>query len=98
MERAQYEADLARRRYSAVDPDNRLVARSLERDWNEKLTEVEQLQREYATLPKPTALLLTAEERQRILALALRGSRRFGTQRRRRQPSANSCCVTSSKT
>ena len=40
----------------AVDPDNRLVARSLERDWNEKLTEVEQLQREYATLPKPTAL------------------------------------------
>jgi DNA invertase Pin-like site-specific DNA recombinase len=70
LERAQYEADLARRRYGAVDPDNRLVARSLERDWNEKLTEVEQLQREYATLPQPTALHLTPQERQRILALA----------------------------
>jgi DNA invertase Pin-like site-specific DNA recombinase len=70
LERAQYEADLAHRRYNAVDPDNRLVARSLERDWNEKLTEGEQLQREYAALPKPTALLITPQERERILALA----------------------------
>jgi hypothetical protein len=70
LERVQYEADLARRRYTAVDPDNRLVARSLERDWNEKLAEVEQLQREYATVPKPTALALTPLERQRILLLA----------------------------
>jgi DNA invertase Pin-like site-specific DNA recombinase len=70
LERAQYEADLARRRYVAVDPDNRLVARSLERDWNEKLRAVEQLQREYLALPKPTALLITPEERQRILRLA----------------------------
>ena len=70
LERAQYEADLARRRYVAVDPDNRLVARSLERDWNEQLREVEQLQREYLALPKPTALLITPEERQRILRLA----------------------------
>ena len=56
--------------HTAVDPDNRLVARSLERDWNEKLTEVEQLHREYATVAKPTALVLTAGERQRILLLA----------------------------
>src|SRR5436305_3189623 len=70
LERAQYEADLARRRYVAIDPENRLVARSLERDWNEKLSQVEQLQREYATLPKPTALLITPHERERILALA----------------------------
>jgi DNA invertase Pin-like site-specific DNA recombinase len=70
LERAQYEADLARRRYTAVDPDNRLVARSLERDWNEKLASVEQLHREYATVPKPTALVLTALERERILLLA----------------------------
>jgi Recombinase zinc beta ribbon domain len=70
LERAQYEADLAHRRYNAVDPDNRLVARSLERDWNEKLTEGEQLQREYAGLPKPTVLLITPQERERILALA----------------------------
>ena len=70
LERGQYEADLARRRYVAVDPDNRLVERLLERDWNEKLLEAERLQREYAALPKPTALLITPQERQRILALA----------------------------
>ena len=61
---------MAHRRYNAVDPDNRLVVRSRERDWNEKLTEVEQLQREYAALPKPAALLITPQERERILALA----------------------------
>ena len=44
IERAKYEADLARRRYRAVDPDNRLVARSLEREWNEKLADVEKLE------------------------------------------------------
>jgi DNA invertase Pin-like site-specific DNA recombinase len=36
-ERLRYEADLARRRYLQVDPDNRLVADELEREWNEKL-------------------------------------------------------------
>ena len=37
VERAQYEADLARQRYMRVDPANRLVADSLEADWNVKL-------------------------------------------------------------
>jgi hypothetical protein len=69
IERAQYEADLARRRYKAVDPDNRLVARSLEREWHEKLAEVEKLQRERTLLPKPAALLLTAEQREQIRCL-----------------------------
>lgn len=70
IERAQYEANLARRRFMAVDPDNRLVARTLERDWNEKLAAVQQLEREFVAMPKPTALLATPEQRQRILALA----------------------------
>jgi DNA invertase Pin-like site-specific DNA recombinase len=70
IERAQYEADLARRRLFAVEPENRLVARNLERDWNEKLAQVERLEREYATLPRPTARLASPDERQRILALA----------------------------
>jgi DNA invertase Pin-like site-specific DNA recombinase len=70
IERAQYEADLARRRYKAVDPDNRLVARSLEREWNEKLAEVEQLEREYALVPKQAALLLTPVQREQIRHLA----------------------------
>ena len=37
VERAQYEAELARRRYMNVDPANRLVADSLEAEWNNKL-------------------------------------------------------------
>ncbi len=37
VERVRYEADLARRRFLQVDPDNRLVAASLEAEWNEKL-------------------------------------------------------------
>ncbi len=70
LERAQYEADLARRRFLAVDPENRLVARSLERDWNDKLATVAALEREYATLPRLTERLVSPAERQRILALA----------------------------
>jgi DNA invertase Pin-like site-specific DNA recombinase len=69
LERARYEADLARRRFLAVDPDNRLVARNLERDWNEKLAAVEQLQRAEAARPAGTCQPLSAAERQRILAL-----------------------------
>jgi hypothetical protein len=41
VERAQYEADLAQRRYLKVDPDNRLVACVLEAEWNAKLRELE---------------------------------------------------------
>jgi len=37
VERARYEAELARRRYMQVDPDNRLVADVLEAEWNERL-------------------------------------------------------------
>ena len=70
LERAQYEADLARRRFLAVEPEYRLVARTLERDWNEKLAALAALEREYAAMPPLTARLVRPEERQRILALA----------------------------
>jgi len=69
-ERAQYEADLARRRFCAVEPENRLVARTLEREWNEKLAACAALEREYATLPPVTTCPCSPEERARILALA----------------------------
>lgn len=69
-ERAQYETDLARRRYVAVEPENRLVARSLERDWNEKLANLEHLEREYAAWSTHAIRPVSPEERQRILALA----------------------------
>ena len=69
-ERAPYEIDLARRRYVAVEPENRLVARSLEREWNEKLAHLAHLEREYTTWSTHTRHPVSPEERQRILALA----------------------------
>jgi DNA invertase Pin-like site-specific DNA recombinase len=70
LERARYEADLARRRFLAVEPENRLVARNLERDWNEKLAAIEQLEREQAALSVGAAPRLSPEERQCILNIA----------------------------
>jgi DNA invertase Pin-like site-specific DNA recombinase len=47
VQRAQYHADLARRRYLAVDPANRLVADTLEADWNTALRALNQAQDTY---------------------------------------------------
>nr|MBN1229156.1 recombinase family protein [Anaerolineae bacterium] len=69
LERVQYEADLARRRYMAVEPENRLVARTLEHDWNQKLQQLEVLQRAQNRRPTPGDLPLTDQERQQVLAL-----------------------------
>ena len=69
LERARYEADRARRYYQEVEPEHRLVARSLERDWNEKLTVLDQLERDYAQR-RPTASSHVSEaERQGIMNL-----------------------------
>jgi hypothetical protein len=70
LERANYAADLARRRYTSVEPENRLVARSLEKDWNEKLVAVERLEREYAARTSPAHLVASPEERLRIVEMA----------------------------
>jgi hypothetical protein len=70
LERVDYEADLARRRFMAVEPENRLVARSLERDWNAQLVEADRARQEYAALPTRVVHPVTADERQAILALA----------------------------
>lgn len=70
LERARYEADLARRRFLAVEPENRLVARNLERDWNDKLAAVEQREREQRAASAGGKPRLSPEERQRILNLA----------------------------
>ena len=47
IERAQYEAELAKKRYMSVDPGNRLVATELEAAWNQKLRHLEKAQQEY---------------------------------------------------
>src|SRR5262249_56908034 len=63
-------AVVPRRRLLAVEPENRLVARNLEKDWNEKLAAVEQLEREQLAASIGITPRLSPEERQRILNLA----------------------------
>lgn len=50
LQRLEYEANLARRRYEAVDPENRLVASTLEKEWNERLTAVATAKSTYKSL------------------------------------------------
>jgi MerR HTH family regulatory protein len=69
VERARHAAELARRRYLAVDPDNRLVAASLEADWNHALREHTRAQEDHERHAAQTATL-NAEQRAKVLALA----------------------------
>jgi DNA invertase Pin-like site-specific DNA recombinase len=69
IERAHYEAERARRRYEEVEPEYRLVARSLERDWNEKLTVLDQLERDYAEQAPAASSHVSEAQRQGILDL-----------------------------
>jgi DNA invertase Pin-like site-specific DNA recombinase len=68
VERAEYEAALAQRRYEKVDPENRLVAATLEKHWNETLAELDRLRREYDERVQAGAM--SAEEREDIRRLA----------------------------
>ena len=70
VERAQYEAEQARIRYMRVDPNNRLVADTLEALWNEKLRQLEQAREDYEKQREDCARSITQEQKTRILALA----------------------------
>jgi len=70
VDRARYEAGLAERRYKAVDPDNRVIARTLEKEWNDKLGEVERLEREHGEAQRRDGLVIEESERARIMELA----------------------------
>jgi hypothetical protein len=70
VERARYEAELARRRYLRVDPDNRLVADSLEADWNDKLRLLTQAQEACERQRAQDRTLLDEQQRAAILSLA----------------------------
>jgi len=70
LERARHDAELARRRYLKVDPDNRLVADALEADWNARLRHLHQLQSEHEEQRKADEQLLDAGAHGRIRALA----------------------------
>jgi hypothetical protein len=69
VERARHHADLARRRYLAVDPDNRLVADSLEADWNDALRALRAAQDDYEKASAASGML-TDQDSARIRALA----------------------------
>jgi DNA invertase Pin-like site-specific DNA recombinase len=70
LEKADYEARRAERRYKAVDPDNRVVARTLEADWESRLRELEAVRHQYEDARRARRVQLTAEDRKRVRALA----------------------------
>lgn len=69
LTQARYEAELARRQYDRIDPDNRLVAAELERRWNDRLVEVCRLEEQLSAPESDQAAPPRAEERARLLAL-----------------------------
>lgn len=70
VERAQYEADQASLRYMRVDPNNRLVADTLETDWNDKLRAVAQAKEDYDKQHAADGAQLNAEQKAKIVSLA----------------------------
>jgi DNA invertase Pin-like site-specific DNA recombinase len=69
VERAQYQAERAERRYRQVEPEHRLVARGLERDWEDALTALHAAQAELELREQQRPKALTAAEREQLLAL-----------------------------
>ena len=69
VERARYEAERAERQYKAVDPENRLVARGLEKEWETRLQKLASAEAELHRREQQRPRTLTAEERQRINTL-----------------------------
>jgi DNA invertase Pin-like site-specific DNA recombinase len=70
LERAEYEADRAFRQFDAIEPENRLVARPLERKWNEGLKHVEQLKAQIKERKNRLEDRLSNIEEKQILRLA----------------------------
>jgi DNA invertase Pin-like site-specific DNA recombinase len=69
LERARYESERAERQYRAVDPDNRLVARTLESGWEKALTSEREVQEEYDRFLQQTPRSLSDTDRAKIGAL-----------------------------
>ena len=69
VERARYEADKAERRSRAVEPENRLVARGLETEWEQCFRELDHAQAELARRHQQRPTTLTTTERDALLAL-----------------------------
>ena len=70
VERARYAAGRARRQYQLAEPENRLVTRQLEADWEAALAEAARLEADYQRFTEQQPAVLTAAERTDIQALA----------------------------
>ena len=70
VDRARYQAELARRRFLRVDPDNRLVAASLEAEWNAKLRALAEAEQNYARQCEADQLPISTAQREQVLRLA----------------------------
>ncbi len=70
IERLEYQAQLAQRRYEEVDPANRLVAGTLEQRWNDALVELKNAQAELHRTREQQGLELTEEQKAQLRALA----------------------------
>ncbi len=70
VERAEYEANIARRRFMQVDPDNRLVADTLEAEWNKKLHDLCDAQENYEKKRLVDVAKLEKEKQNKIIDLA----------------------------
>ena len=69
VERARYEAERAERRFRSVEPENRLVARTLETEWESQLQDQRTLEAELARKEQEQRLQLTDTQREQIRAL-----------------------------
>jgi hypothetical protein len=69
IERAQIEADLAQRRFMLVDPNNRLVADTLEGEWNDKLRVLAKARDDRERAREQDQLILDEAVRERLIAM-----------------------------
>jgi len=68
-ERAKYETERAARQYQQVEPENRLVARNLERQWEEKLRASDDIEHAYQRWLASHKIILSESDRREILRL-----------------------------
>jgi DNA invertase Pin-like site-specific DNA recombinase len=69
-ERARYDVERARRQYQLAEPENRLVVRQLERDWETALADADRLDRDYQRFRDTHPVTLSTADRDAITALA----------------------------
>jgi hypothetical protein len=96
VERKRYEAQRAERRYRAVDPDNRLVARGLEAEWEQRLRDLAQAEADLAQREQQRRRTVPRIDRQALRAL---GADSAASGRRPRRPiaTARRCCAACSR-